>query len=113
MNKVFMPLVLVALVGACGAPKPDADSTAVLAPPDTVKAGPPSAEDSSRPPSGATADAGGSSSGTKTGTKAGETSSTKQTPGPLRDSVIQFDLRDPRRQIPPDDTTKRARRDTL
>lgn len=81
-------LLLVAVV-ACAPPKDNADTTA-LATPDTVKPAP-------TPVQGA--------AGTATKTKA--SASTKGTKGLGRDSVIRFDLKDPRRNLPSADSTKR------
>jgi hypothetical protein len=80
-------LLLVAVV-AC-APAKDKSDTTALATPDTVKPAP--------PPVQAMAES-------TTRTKSSR--STKGTKGLGRDSVIRFDLKDPRRNLPRADTTK-------
>ena len=109
----FVHVVLVAAVTACAAPKPDADSTATLAAPDTVKAAPVSniaADSVRRADSVAAAAAAASatktkSASTKTGvptksttTKTTASDTTKGNPNIGRDSVI----RRPPRRLPAD-----------
>jgi hypothetical protein len=76
-------------VVACAPPKDTADTT-TLAAPDTVKPAPAPVQDAAR-----------------TATKTKASASTKGTKGLGRDSVIRFDLKDPRRNLPRADSTKK------
>lgn len=79
-------LLLVAVV-ACAPPKDKADTTALA--PDTVKPVPPV------------------QAMTGSATKAKASASAKGTKAVGRDSVIRFDLKDPRRNLPRADSTKK------
>jgi len=89
--------VALLLVAACGSPKPESDSIAVLSPVDTVKAAP--AADSQPAPDTAKAVPPPATAAKATGTKTGSTKTAGETTKVLgRDSVI---MPKPGRGLPP------------
>jgi hypothetical protein len=90
-----LALLLVGVV-ACAPPKDKADTTA-LATPDTVKPAPAQVQ---------------AAPGRATKTKSSSTKATKGTKGLGRDSVIRFDMKDPRRNLPRADSTKKPQTST-
>jgi len=95
-----LAFLCVALVG-CATKKPAADSSAALAPPDTMKPAPVAMQAADTTKAGATIGAKKTSS-KSTKKRAASKTASKQTKDTHlgRDSVIKFDPRDPRRQLP-------------
>jgi hypothetical protein len=91
--------VLLAVLGSCATPKPNADSTALAV--DTVKPAPVTVQS---PDTTTTTTTKTTTTTTKTKTKAGtsaKTSAKQKADSHLgRDSVIKFDPNDPKRQLP-------------
>ena len=96
---VYVLIASTATLVACVTPKSKADSSAALTPPDTVKPAPVAMQLPDTTKKGASTAAQSSSKTTKR-TSAKTTTKQKSDSHLGRDSVIRFDPRDPRRQLP-------------